>query len=74
MRRKASIYDYIDQSKLRVRNIDLPIKKLNTKKRIRKHHRVLGNSMARASARSPRQTGIRSLKILTVRIMILLTM
>src|SRR5690625_5845510 len=39
-----TLYNYIDQSKLHVHNIDLPMKlKLNTKtKRIRKHRRVLG--------------------------------
>lgn len=43
-----TLYNYIDQSKLHVRNIDLPMKpKLNTKtKRIRKHRRVLGMSIA----------------------------
>lgn len=43
-----TLYNYIDQSKLSVRNIDLPMKtKLNTKmKRIRKHRRVLGKSIA----------------------------
>jgi len=43
-----TLYNYIDQSKLSVRNIDLPMKtKLNTKtKRVRKHRRVLGKSIA----------------------------
>src|SRR5690625_2679998 len=42
-----TLYNYIDQSKLIVRNIVLPMKaKLNTKtKRIRKHRRVLGKSI-----------------------------
>src|SRR5690625_4591770 len=42
-----TLYNYIDQSKLIVRNIVLPMKaKLNTKtKRIRNHRRVLGNSI-----------------------------
>lgn len=43
-----TLYNYIDESKLSVRNIDLPMKtKLNTKKkRVRKHRRVLGKSIA----------------------------
>src|SRR5690625_857734 len=47
-----TLYNYIDQSKLSVRNIDLPMKtKLSTKtKRIRKHRRVLGKSIAERPA------------------------
>jgi len=47
-----TLYNYIDQSKLSVRNIDLPMKtKRNTKtKRIRKHRRVLGKSIAERPA------------------------
>lgn len=43
-----TLYNYIDQCKLSVRNIDLPMKtKLNTKtKRVRKHRRILGKSIA----------------------------
>jgi len=43
-----TLYNYIDQSKLSVRNNDLPMKtKLNTKtKRVRKHRRVLDKSIA----------------------------
>jgi len=43
------LYNYIDQSLLSVRNIDLPMKTmLNTKtKRVRKHRRVLGTSIAK---------------------------
>src|SRR5699024_4026531 len=43
-----TLYNYIDQSKLHVHNIDLPMKlKLNTQtKRIRKRRRVLGISIA----------------------------
>ena len=43
-----TLHNYIDQSKLSVRNIDLPMKtKLNTKKkRVRKNRRVLGQSIA----------------------------
>ena len=43
-----TLYNYIDQGKLSVRNIDLAVKtKLNTKtKRVRKHRRVLGESIA----------------------------
>jgi len=46
-----TLYNYIDQSKLSVRNIDMPMKsKLNTKKRhIQKHRRVLGKSIAERS-------------------------
>ena len=47
-----TLYNYIDQSKLSVRNIDLSMKtKLNTKtKRVRKHRRVLGKSIAERPA------------------------
>ena len=43
-----TLYNYIDQCLLSVRNIDLPMKtKLNTKtKRVRKHRRILGTSIA----------------------------
>ncbi|HHX61604.1 MAG TPA: IS30 family transposase [Epulopiscium sp.] len=43
-----TLYNYIDQGKLSVRNIDLAMKtKLNTKtKRVRKHRRILGKSIA----------------------------
>lgn len=42
-----TLYNYIDQCVLSVRNIDLPMKlRLNTKtKRIRKHRRILGTSI-----------------------------
>lgn len=44
-----TLYNYIDQGKLNVRNIDLAMKtKLNTKtKRVRKHRRILGESIAK---------------------------
>ena len=47
-----TLYNYIDQSKLSVRNIDLPMKtKLNTKtKRVRKNRRVLGQSITERPA------------------------
>ena len=43
-----TLYNYIDQCKLSVRNIDLAMKlRLNTKtKRVRKHRRILGKSIA----------------------------
>lgn len=43
-----TLYNYIDLGLLKVRNLDLPMKtKLNTKtKRIRKHRRILGTSIA----------------------------